>query len=95
PEEKITREQAVVILARAMAVTKLEAKATAADGRELLKLFSDADQVSEWAKASVHAGLETGLISGRSADELAPQANITRAEVAALIQRMLQESGLI
>lgn len=95
PQEKITREQAMVILAKAMAVTRLEVKASATNGGELLKRFSDGAQVSGWAKDSVQAGLQTGLMSGRSGDELAPQANITRAEVAALIQRMLQESGLI
>ncbi|MNC18188.1 Endo-1,4-beta-xylanase A precursor [compost metagenome] len=95
PEEKITREQAVVILARALTATQLEVKASSQNGGELLKLFADGNQVSGWAKDSVQAGLQTGLMSGRSADQLAPQANITRAEVAALIQRMLQEAGLI
>ena len=95
PNEKITREQAMLIIARAMAVTKLQDKLPAKEISELLKPFADAAAVSDWAKTGITASLQAGLVTGRSADELAPQASITRAEVATIVKRLLKESGLI
>jgi uncharacterized repeat protein (TIGR02543 family) len=95
PQEKITREQAMLILSKAMAITGLQEKLAAKDSYELLKPYADAANVSDWAKAGVAASLEAGVVSGRGADELAPKANITRAEVAAIVQRILKASDLI
>ncbi|WP_127583204.1 hemoblobin-interacting domain-containing protein [Paenibacillus koleovorans] len=95
PNDKITREQAMVVIARAMALTKLSEKLPSGTLLEVLRPFADANQASNWAQASIAASLQAGLISGRSATELAPKANITRAEVAAIIQRLLQKSNLI
>ncbi|RRJ67862.1 hypothetical protein EHV15_30640 [Paenibacillus oralis] len=39
--------------------------------------------------------LEAGVVTGRSGTELAPKSHITRAEVAAIVQRLLQKSDLI
>jgi hypothetical protein len=35
------------------------------------------------------------IITGKNGNRLDPQANMTRAEVAAVIQRLLKRSGLI
>ncbi|WP_145152833.1 S-layer homology domain-containing protein [Paenibacillus xylanexedens] len=95
PQEKITREQAMVILFKAMAITGLQEKLETKDSDEMLKPYTDAIAVSEWAKAAVAASIEAGVISGRGAHELAAKANITRAEVAAIVQRILKASDLI
>jgi uncharacterized repeat protein (TIGR02543 family) len=95
PNEKITREQAMLIIARAMAVTKLQDQLPAKEISEVLKPFADAAAASDWAKAGITASIQAGLVTGRSADELAPQASITRAEVATIVKRLLKESGLI
>ncbi len=55
----------------------------------------DAANVSEYAWESVAACLETGIISGKGNEMLAPKDNMTRAEVAVILQRLLQKSGLI
>ncbi|TDL61412.1 S-layer homology domain-containing protein [Paenibacillus amylolyticus] len=95
PQEKITREQAMVILSKAMAITGLQEKLATKDSDEMLKPYTVAIAVSEWAKAAVAASIEAGVISGRGAHELASKANITRAEVAAIVQRILKASDLI
>ncbi|WP_337034149.1 S-layer homology domain-containing protein [Paenibacillus illinoisensis] len=95
PEEKITREQAMVILSKAMTITGLQEKLAIKESDELLKPYTDASHISEWAKAAVAASLEAGVVSGRGGEELAPKANITRAEVAAIVQRILKASDLI
>jgi hypothetical protein len=41
------------------------------------------------------ACLKTGIMTGRDNDTAAPKSNITRAEVAVIVKRLLQASGLI
>ncbi|GIP40234.1 hypothetical protein J31TS4_35140 [Paenibacillus sp. J31TS4] len=94
PTENITREQAMVMLSKAMKMTGLQAKQQPNEG-EPLRSFSDAGQVSAWAAASIADCLKAGLVSGRADQRLEPVAPISRAEVAILVQRLLQKSGLI
>ncbi|RKP46315.1 hypothetical protein D7Z26_24690 [Cohnella endophytica] len=95
PNDKITREQAMKILSRAMTITGLKAKLSAQSEEATLRPFGDASNVSGWAQSSVADSVQAGLVSGRKATELAPKALITRAEVATMIQRLLQLSDLI
>jgi len=95
PMERITREQAMVIIAKAMTLAGLTADVSPADAEKTLASFSDADDVSEWARSGVAAGLKAGIVSGRDGDRIAPGESISRAEVAALVRRLLQKSGLI
>jgi hypothetical protein len=95
PMERITREQAMVIIAKAMTLTGLTANVPPADAEKTLASFADAADVSEWARSGVAAGLKAGIVSGRDNDRIAPGDSISRAEVAALVRRLLQKSGLI
>ncbi len=96
PNEKITREQAMTILAKAMEATGLKAKLGAVQSADAtLDPFVDAANVSAWARSGVAASVQAGIVTGRDEGKLAPKAYITRAEVAVTIQRLLQRSGLI
>jgi len=95
PDERITREQAVVIIARAMAVTRLDKQTAVGDTATTLAAFADRALASNWAKDSLSLAIRAGVVSGRAGDLLDPQARVTRAEVAVLIQRLLQRSDLI
>ncbi|REK56570.1 MAG: hypothetical protein C6W55_07420 [Thermobacillus sp.] len=92
PDEKVTREQAMTILSRAMAVTGLKQPSSADDP---LSRFADAADVSAWARSGVADALRGGIATGRSGGTLAPQDGLTRAEAAALAQRLLRNAGLI
>lgn len=95
PSEKITREQAMIIVAKAMALTNLAEKPPNRSADEMLRPYDDSQNVSAWAKNGVADSLKAGLVSGRTESLLAPRAYISRAEVAALIHRLLQKSELI
>lgn len=95
PSQTITREEAVVILERAMRITGLEAKVSAATSDNASPAFKDDQHISSWATSSIAKGLQAGLITGRATGEFAPKASITRAEVAVIIQRLMTKSGLI
>ncbi len=75
PEIDITREQAAVIIARAL---KLE-PANPTDK------FSDDSSISDWAAGLVYALRDAGILSGRDNNMLCPGDNLTRAEAAKLI----------
>ncbi|MDO3409852.1 S-layer homology domain-containing protein [Saccharibacillus sp. CPCC 101409] len=94
PDARITREQAMTIVAKAMKLTGL-ADRTGAANTGALSAFSDADQAGSWARDNLALAAKAGLITGRSGDKLDAKANVTRAEVAVLIERLLKKSDLI
>ncbi|MDG0795119.1 S-layer homology domain-containing protein [Cohnella ginsengisoli] len=95
PTDNITREQAMKMIAQAMVLTDLKSKLFAEESAAELKPFTDGNTVAEWAKTSVADVIQAGIITGRSPTTLAPKANISRAEVAVIIRKLLQQSGLI
>ncbi|ODU54356.1 MAG: hypothetical protein ABT01_08725 [Clostridium sp. SCN 57-10] len=95
PNDAITREQAMAILARAMKKTGLDTTLTDSQSAALLAAYTDGGAVSGYAKASVAACLKTGVVNGSSTTTLSPKDDVTRAEVAVMVQRLLQKSGLI
>lgn len=95
PNETITREQAMAILERAIKKTGLGVTLTDGEIVSLLDAYMDGSAVSVYAKTSVAACLKTGVVNGSSATTLSPQGFVTRAEVAVMVQRLLQKSGLI
>ncbi len=95
PEDQITREQAMVMLARAMGLTGIQSSITKEQADTLLGAFSDAGDAAAWAKEGIAACVHAGLVSGRGGAKLAPKAQITRAETATMIMRLLQQSELI
>ncbi len=95
PNDEITREQAMTMIARAMNVTGLNSTLKASEVDTLLSEYSDGADASDFAKTSIAACLKTGIISGTGSHTIAPKKNITRAEVAVIIQKLLQKSNLI
>lgn len=86
PNDAITREQLAAILMN-YAVYKGED----VSARAALDAYSDADAVSSWAAETMSWAVAEGYISGMTADELQPQGNATRAQVAAIFQRYLEK----
>ncbi len=95
PEDKITREQAMAVIARAMNITRLKTELAAGEADSILAGFVDSELAAQWARASMASCVKTGIISGKSGKMLAPGDNITRAEVAVIVRRLLQKSNLI
>ncbi|SFM50839.1 Fibronectin type III domain-containing protein, partial [Paenibacillus sp. 1_12] len=95
PNDNITREQAMVMIAKAMTITNLKAKLPVQSTDATLRPYTDTADASSWALSSMADSVQAGVISGRNSTGLAPKAYITRAEVAMIIQRLLQKSELI
>ncbi len=95
PVDKITREQAMTIIARAMKITEMELDLNSDEVEELLSSFEDGERVADYARNSVAACVKAGIVTGRNGKLLAPKDNITRAEAASMITRLLEKSDLI
>jgi hypothetical protein len=83
PNALITREQMAVMVAKALGT-----KAPAVNGTEL-NAFSDSSTVDSWAVTSMKEAIKAGIISGMTANTLAPLADATRAQAAVMIYHML------
>jgi len=94
PEQQITREEAMVVIARAMKLSEIDA-GQGEDPTAVLDRFADRALVEDWAVNGVAACVKVGVAAGRTATELAPKGNITRAETAVMVRRLLQASGII
>lgn len=95
PNDKITREQAMAMINRAMGITGLKVELTDAEKDRLLSGYTDGSLTSGWARSNVAACVKAGIVSGRGTGIVAPRENITRAEVAVIVKRLLQKSNLI
>jgi len=52
--------------------------------------YADADNVSEYAVPAMSWAVQVGLIAGVSEDRLAPKAYATRAQMATVLMRFVQ-----
>ncbi|OAS17706.1 S-layer homology domain-containing protein [Paenibacillus oryzisoli] len=93
--DAISREQAMTIIGRAMALAGLDVTLATGEEDELLAAYVDSSLIDDYAKSGIAASLKIGLVSGRSEGRIAPDDNMTRAEVATIIQKFLKKSGLI
>lgn len=85
PNDVITRQQFAMMLAR---YAKLIGVDTAADDKALTA-FRDGGKTAAWATDGMAWCVEAGILQGRGGDMLDPTANITRAEAAVMLDRML------
>ncbi|WP_066507538.1 DUF4347 domain-containing protein [Abyssisolibacter fermentans] len=95
PMEKITREQAMTIIARAMEITKLKVEIQDGEIDKLFEEFNDFEKSANWAKNSIASCIKAGIVNGRNGQLIAPKDNIKRAEVAVIVRRLLKNSKLI
>ena len=81
PEAPISRERAIVMLGRALGIEPIREP-------DLTK-YTDAAKVAPYAQGMVAAMIEAGIVGGVTADELAPQDNITRAATVTILDRAI------
>lgn len=88
PDTAITREQLAAILYR---YAQLKGYDVSVSGD--LSGYADASQISEYAITAMQWANENGLITGNTATTLNPQGNATRAEVATILMRFIENMG--
>lgn len=90
PDAAISRQEAMVMYARAMTIVGLIA---ADSGR--MATYSDQDQVAGWAYESVKQTIEAGVFNGRTTSTINPTGTFTYAEAATAVRNLLLRAELI
>ena len=85
PDENVTREQAAAILYRYMQY--IGADVSVGENTNILS-YTDAGEISEYAVPAIQWACGSGVMKGCGNGLLAPKADITRAEFAAMISRI-------
>ena len=85
PDREITRQDMAVMLMRYLEFIKYE-YVVADDYR----IFADEDEISGYAKDSVQTLNKLGIINGKGNSVIDPKSSATRAEVAAMLHRLLE-----
>lgn len=88
PQAKITRQEAMVIIAKAMKAAGKNINYSAAEVNKILKEYKDSNKVAGWAKGSVAACIKAGIVSGKSGKMLAPQENITVSQTESIVKKL-------
>lgn len=95
PMDTITREQAMTIIAKAMKITGINPDLLPDQVDTLIGQYKDDSSISSYARDHIAAGLAMGIMNGRTTTTIQPKDQITRAEVATLLQKLLKKSNLI
>lgn len=83
PDAALTREQLAVMLYRFLD-PEAESSAAALSG------YTDAGDISAWALDAMGWAAENGIITGRTAQTIDPKGNVTRAELAVIVERVCE-----
>ena len=81
PDEYIKRQDAILILHRAFS-DKLQ--------KGEVSSFTDSEKISDYAKAAIEALSAAGIVKGTDNGEIKPLNNTSRAEVATMLERILE-----
>lgn len=92
PNDLITREQSMTMISKAMKIAGMDTTLTDTDN--LNKNFSDSGDISKWAKDGAAICVNSGLFVGNRG-KLNPKNNVTRAESATVIIKLLKNAHLI
>ena len=85
PNVPITREQMAVMISNYLQAKGVTLPPTA----QIPASFADGDQIHSWARAAVQTMSNAGIIGGMPGNLAAPQHLATRAECAAIFQRLI------
>lgn len=87
PDRKVTRQEMAAMLYRFAGFMK--AAQSNSSGTALN--YSDADEISSWAKDAARYCQDSKIITGRDGGSFAPKETATRAEVAAILERFIKK----
>jgi endo-1,4-beta-xylanase len=82
PHSDISRQDMMVLTARALAVSSKQIKASGT-----LKAYLDEASISSYAKDSALLLIKAGIVNGKN-DRIAPKDTLTRAEAAVILYRV-------
>jgi len=94
PDREITREEAMVIFSKAMTLTGMEIAVDDQMQTKILDVYADAGQLGTWSREAAALVVRAEIMLGNDGN-LSPKRQLTRAETAVMVQRLLSKAGLI
>lgn len=94
PDQAITRQEAMVVMARVMELTGLNRVVDENEAVFVLSSYQDHDELSARVKPAAAALVKQGIVQGDAA-RLMPLQKLSRGEAAVMLQRLLKAAGLI
>ncbi len=85
PGMNVTRQEMVTMIYRYVKTLGLDA-----DEKASLDTFKDSASVSSWAREAMEWAVANEIIQGNGDDTISPKATATRAQVAAIMQRLVE-----
>ena len=86
PEQTVTREELVTLIYRAL---RVYGYIEAGEDTTALNAYVDGHQVSDYAVEAMVSMVNNGVIQGKGSNNIAPQDEAIRAEVAVMLNRLL------
>lgn len=87
PENAMTREEICMILATVAEKYNVSAEENAI-------VFSDENEISDWAKEAVELAVGTGFMNGMGDGEFAPKQQVTRAQITVILCRVMERLSI-
>ena len=87
PEETVTREQLIVMIMRAMDI--------GSDSELSALTFTDKEKIPSWARESIIAAYERGLVTGIETDRFGVGSTATRAQAAVILKLVMEKAGYL
>ena len=94
PQDLITRQQAMTMILKAMTIAGMDGSIPDSEISSQLNLFRDSGDISSYAKQGAAICIKYGIFEGNKG-KLNPTSNLTRAESATIILKLLKKSSLI
>lgn len=94
PAQQITREEAIVIVARVFGYLGSSNTLSASDVESILSGYSDQAQISSWSREHIALAVAEGIIMGDNG-KLSVKDQITREQIAVIIVRLLERAEMI
>ncbi|MFC4354335.1 pullulanase [Chryseomicrobium palamuruense] len=95
PNEKLTRTQAAVMIARALDHDMLDLDATIYDTSKRVSQLKDHETMSSWSKSSIEKVYQAGIMSGMANGHFDPQGYTKRDQMAKILAEFLKVAGLM
>lgn len=95
PQDSITKEQAMTMIVKAMEIAGMDVQVSDTEASNQLKKVKDSSKISKTAKQNAAICVKYGVFIGDKKGRLNLKSNLTRAEGATIIYRLLKKAGLI
>lgn len=89
PDRPLTREQLAVLVVRTIQSTGAASGESTSDGHKTAAL-SDGHMISDWARDAVNFLTQENITQGYPGGTFGPERNVSRAEAAVILKRMLE-----